>query len=110
MVRIQPEDRDCAFWQSGSGLEAFRKNWLWHNMSERLHHGPHIVRTLIYDAVAADPKLDAVVAQVLCGHGNLTSRKFYEVESNRYRRIAGINLLGAIARGLDREIGAAQQT
>ncbi len=98
------------FGNPAQGWKPFGKNWLWHNMSERLRHGPHIARTLIYDAVAADPKLDAVVAQALCGHGNLTSRKFYEVESNRYRRIAGINLLGAIARGLDREIGAAQQS
>lgn len=79
-------------------------------MTERLHHGPHIVRTLIYDAVAADAELDTVVAQALCGHGCFTSRKFYEIESDRHRRRAGVNMLGAISRGLDQEVHAAGQS
>ena len=70
-------------------------------MTQQLHHGPHIVRTLIYDAIAADPYLDASVAQALCGHGSLTSRKFYEVEANRHRQRVGTELLGSILQGLN---------
>jgi len=72
-------------------------------MTERLHHGPHIVRTLIYDAVAADAELDVAVAQALCGHGHFASRKYYEIGADRHRRKAGLNTLNAIASGLDQE-------
>ena len=89
------------FGNPSCGWQPFGKNWLWHNMTQQLHHGPHIVRTLIYDAIAADPYLDASVAQALCGHGSLTSRKFYEVEANRHRQRVGTELLGSILQGLN---------
>ncbi|MFT6091332.1 hypothetical protein [Sulfitobacter sp.] len=98
------------FGNPAQGWTPFGKTWLWRNMTERLHHGPHIVRTLIYDAVAADAELDAAVAQALCGHGNFTSRKFYEVGADRHRRKAGIRTLGTIARGLDQEVHAVQHS
>lgn len=89
------------FGNPSCGWQPFGKNWLWHNMTQHLHHGPHIVRTLIYDAIAEDPYLDASVAQALCGHGSLTSRKFYEVEANRHRQRLGTELLGSILQGLN---------
>ena len=91
------------FGNPAQGWTPYGKNWLWRNMTERLHHGPHIVRTLIYDAVAADADLDAAVAQSLCGHGNFTSRKFYEIGADRHRRKAGMQILSKIAKGLDQE-------
>ncbi|WP_221384947.1 hypothetical protein [Sulfitobacter undariae] len=92
------------FGNPAQGWRPFAKNWLWVNMRECLNHGPHIVRTLIYDAVAADPSLDAVVAQALCGHGNITSRKFYEIEADRYRRLQGVASMTDIAKGLEAEV------
>ena len=102
-------DGTALFGNPARGWKPYGKNWLWRNMSERLRHGPHIVRTLIYDAVAEDPDLDAVVAQALCGHGNVTSRKFYEVKSDRYRRKAGVQALAVIASALDRAAQADQK-
>ncbi|SDE14642.1 hypothetical protein [Limimaricola pyoseonensis] len=71
----------------------FGDNWLWDNMRKRTHHGPHIVRTLIYDAVVADDDLDLRVAQALCGHGHEASRQFYEINADRYRREEGLQRL-----------------
>jgi hypothetical protein len=94
------------FGNPAQGWRPFGKNWLWFNMTERLKHGPHIVRTLIYDAVAEDPELDAAVAQALCGHGNSTSKQFYEVNAPRHQRKKGMKLLGKVAAGLDQKIAA----
>ena len=94
------------FGNPAQGWKPFSKNWLWLNMTERLKHGPHIVRTLIYDAVAEDPELDAAVAQALCGHGHITSKQFYEVNAPRHQRKKAMKLLGKVAAGLDQEIAA----
>lgn len=95
------------FGNPAQGWAPFSKNWLWVNMKERLKHGPHIVRTLIYDAVAEDPELDAAVAQALCGHGNVTSKQFYEVNAPRHQRKEGMKLLGDVAARVDREVTSA---
>lgn len=88
------------FGNPARGWKAFGKNWLWHNMSERTEHGPHITRSLLYDAVAANSGLDLMVAQALCGHASATSRKHYELNSDRYRRGHAMDSLAAL---IDRE-------
>ncbi len=77
--------------------EPFGKNWLFENMQKMTGHGPHVVRSLIYDAVVGDPKLDLKVAQALCGHAHETSRKFYELNADRYRREQASERLSEIA-------------
>ncbi len=73
--------------------QPFGDNWLWENMRKHTHHGPHVARTLIYDAVVADDVLDLRVAQALCGHGHEASRQFYEINADRYRREQGLQRL-----------------
>ena len=75
----------------------FGKNWLLENMQAVTGHGPHVVRSLIYDAIVADPSLDLKVAQALCGHAHETSRKFYELNADRYRRAQASERLSEIA-------------
>lgn len=66
--------------------KCYESEWLRRNMTERTGHSAHIVRTLIYDYCALDNDLDAKVAQALVGHAHETSRKFYEINADRYRR------------------------
>ncbi len=75
----------------------FGDNWLWENMRRLTGHGPHIARSLTYDAVVADPNLDLRVAQALCGHAHETSRHFYELNADRYRRSEAQDILAEIA-------------
>ncbi|MGC9419244.1 MAG: hypothetical protein ACP5EN_09780, partial [Rhodovulum sp.] len=55
--------------------------WLWRNMTELIDHGPHILRSLLYDECELDPDLDHRVAGALCGHADATMRQIYEVNA-----------------------------
>lgn len=48
-------------------------------------HSPHIVRTLVYDALAEYGSDGAEIARVLCGHKSIQIAKFYEVHANKFR-------------------------
>lgn len=85
------------FGNPARGWKPFGDNWLWGNMRRLTGHGPHIARSLTYDAVVADPDLDLRVAQALCGHAHETSRHFYELNADRYRRSEAQDILAEIA-------------
>ncbi len=78
----------------------YEREWLRRNMIERTGHSPHIVRSLVYDACVLDQDLDIRVAQALCGHGNETSRKFYELNADRFRRQSGLHDLARIEKAM----------
>ncbi|WP_131727445.1 hypothetical protein [Thalassovita autumnalis] len=80
--------------------QCYEREWLRRNMTERTGHSAHIVRTLIYDYVTLDAELDAKVAQALVGHAHATSKQFYEVNADRYRRMAALMGLAAIEKAL----------
>ncbi len=85
------------FGNPARGWKPFGDNWLWENMRRLTGHGPHIARSLTYDAVVEDPDLDLRVAQALCGHAQETSRHFYELNADRYRRLEAQDILAEIA-------------
>ncbi|CUH99353.1 hypothetical protein [Leisingera aquaemixtae] len=74
----------------------YEREWLRRNMVERTGHSAHIVRSLIYDTCVLDDDLDLRVARALCGHGHETSRLFYEINADRYRRDQALDQLAAI--------------
>lgn len=74
----------------------YEREWLRRNMVERTGHSAHIVRSLIYDTCVLDDDLDLRVARALCGHGHETSRLFYEMNAERYRRDQALAQLAAI--------------
>lgn len=80
--------------------KCYEREWLRRNMTERTGHSAHIVRTLIYDYCTLDDNLDAKVAQALVGHAHATSKQFYEVNADRYRRIQALKDLAAIEKSL----------
>lgn len=80
--------------------KCYEREWLRRNMTERTGHSAHIVRTLIYDYVTLDAELDAKVAQALVGHAHATSKQFYEVNADRYRRVEALKGLAAIEKSL----------
>lgn len=74
----------------------YGREWLRRNMIERTGHSPHIVRSLIYDSCVLDDELDLRVARALCGHAHETSRQFYEMNADRYRRDQALKQLATI--------------
>lgn len=74
----------------------YGREWLRRNMVEKTGHSAHIVRSLIYDICVLDDELDLRVARALCGHGHETSRMFYEMNADRYRRDQALKQLTAI--------------
>ncbi|WP_156477521.1 hypothetical protein [Falsihalocynthiibacter arcticus] len=80
--------------------KCYEREWLRRNMTEHTGHSAHIVRTLIYDYCTLDDRLDAKVAQALVGHAHATSKKFYEVNADRYRRAQAFKNLSAIEKSL----------
>jgi hypothetical protein len=80
--------------------KCYEREWLRRNMTERTGHSAHIVRTLIYDYVTLDAELDAKVAQALVGHAHATSKQFYEVNADRYRRMEALKGLAAVEKAL----------
>ena len=80
--------------------KCYEREWLRRNMTKRTGHSAHIVRTLIYDYCAINDDLDAKVAQTLVGHAHETSKKFYEVNADRYRRAQALAGLSTIEKSL----------
>ena len=76
--------------------KAYSENWLWSNFRKLTNHGTHVMRTLMYDECVLGDDLDELVAAALCGHASTTSRKFYEVNGDRYRRQEGARQLAAL--------------
>lgn len=80
--------------------ECYEREWLRRNMTEHTGHSAHIVRTLIYDYCALNDDLNAKVAQALVGHAHETSKKFYEINADRYRRTQALAGLSEIEKSL----------
>lgn len=74
--------------------------WLYGNFRTLSGHGPHIVRTLMFDACVHDADLDIQVAAALSGHSNDGSAKRYEHDADRHRREEALRRLGALNDGL----------
>lgn len=91
------------------GWDPYSENWLWSNMRQELGHGPHIVRSLIYEACVLDDDLDLSVARALCGHRTAESGKPYDINGDRHRRRRALDHLGAVDRAMRFE-GEAGQT
>ncbi|KIC28708.1 hypothetical protein [Leisingera sp. ANG-S5] len=70
-------------------------------------HTPHIVRTLVHDAMAQHGTHGAELARVLCGQTSAQTAKHYEVHAGRYRAQKAQELIAdmqAVAlKGADRE-------
>lgn len=90
------------FANAARGWQALSENWLWANMRRQVGHGPHIVRTLMYDECILDEELDAHVAGALCGHRTTTSGKAYEVRADGYRKAAALKSLDTVNGQIDR--------
>ena len=59
-------------------------------------HGPHIVRTLVHDALATYGDYGSVMAMVLCGQIGPATAKVYEVHAQRHRIAKAQDQLAAI--------------
>ena len=80
--------------------------WLWRTFSQMTGHGPHIMRSLVYDACARDGDLDARIASALCGHASPASGKDYEIDADRYRKEAAMRTLALIDARCSQELGS----
>mgnify|MGYP001594067156 FL=1 len=80
--------------------KCYSAEWLRRNMTERTKHSAHIVRTLIYDYCALDADLDARVAKALVGHSHESSKKFYEINADHYRRAQALAQLSNIEKSI----------
>ena len=56
-----------------------------YNFKKATGHSPHIVRTLVHDALAEHGTHGSDLARVLCGQASLQIAKRYEVHANRHR-------------------------
>ncbi|SFQ77823.1 hypothetical protein [Donghicola eburneus] len=59
-------------------------------------HSPHIVRTLVHDALADRGTYGTDLARVLCGHRSIQISQHYQVYAERYRAEKAQKLLGVI--------------
>lgn len=62
-------------------------------------HSPHIVRTLVHDALAQHGTYGSDVARVLCGQTSLQIARRYEVHANRHRVQKAQEILAALQAG-----------
>lgn len=60
------------------------------------HHTPHIVRTLVHDALAKHGVYGAILARVLCGQTSPETAKSYEINAGRFRAEKGQEILTQI--------------
>ena len=81
-------------------------DWLRQHFTPLIGHGPHIVRTLIFEACHLDADLDTQVAGALCGHRSALSGKAYDLDGDRHRRDRGLRALAQAASGMAQD-GAA---
>ena len=63
-------------------------------------HSPHIVRTLVHDAMAPYGAYGGDVARVLCGQVSIQIGKIYEVHGERFRAQKAQEILAEIQKGL----------
>ena len=63
-------------------------------------HSPHIVRTLVHDALADRGTYGADLARVLCGHQSIQISQHYQVHAERHRTAKAQELLCALQRNL----------
>ena len=56
-----------------------------YNFKAAVGHSPHIVRTLVHDALAPHGTYGSDIARILCGQTSLQIAKRYEVHADRYR-------------------------
>lgn len=61
-------------------------------------HSPHIVRTLVHDAMAVHGKHGSDLARVLCGQTSVQTAKIYEVHAERFRAQKAQEVLAEIQR------------
>lgn len=71
------------------------------------HHTPHIVRTLVHDALAKFGAYGAHLARILCGQTSPETAKSYEINADRIRVEKGQEILSQIQKNtLPRSGGA----
>lgn len=63
-------------------------------------HSPHIVRTLVHDAMAPYGTYGGDIARVLCGQVSIQIGKIYEVHGERFRAQKAQEILAEIQKGL----------
>lgn len=63
-------------------------------------HSPHIVRTLVHDALAEHGTYGSDVARVLCGQKSVQIAKVYEIHAERFRAQKAQEVLAEIQKGL----------
>ena len=67
-----------------------------YNFKAATGHSPHIVRTLVHDALAEHGTHGADLARILCGQSSVEIAKHYEVHAARFRAQKGQEILGKI--------------
>jgi hypothetical protein len=73
------------------------------------HHTPHIVRTLVHDALAKFGAYGAQLARILCGQTSPETAKSYEINADRIRVEKGQEILSQIQENTLPRTGAAKQ-
>lgn len=63
-------------------------------------HSPHIVRTLVHDAMAPYGTYGSEVARILCGQKSVQIAKVYEIHAERFRAQQAQEILAEIQKGL----------
>lgn len=64
------------------------------------HHTPHIVRTLVHDALAKFGAYGAQLARILCGQTSPETAKSYEINADRIRVEKGQEILSQIQKSI----------
>lgn len=64
------------------------------------HHTPHIVRTLVHDALAKHGAYGALLARILCGQTSPETAKSYEVHAERHRVEKAQEILSQIQKSI----------
>ncbi|MDZ4312095.1 MAG: hypothetical protein U1A24_16225 [Cypionkella sp.] len=67
-----------------------------YNFKAATGHTPHIVRTLVHDALAEHGTYGADLARILCGQTSVEIAKIYEVHAARFRAQKGQKILAEI--------------
>jgi hypothetical protein len=73
------------------------------------HHTPHIVRTLVHDALAKFGAYGAQLARILCGQTSPETAKSYEINAGRIRVEKGQEILSHIQKNTLPRTGGATQ-
>lgn len=89
---------------SNEGCEKLSSGTLRYHFKKATGHTPHIVRTLVHDAMAQHGNYGAELARILCGQTSPQIAKHYEVHAEKFRAQKAQEILAHIqAKTLSRD-------